>query len=122
MACTSSVEAARVFRNNPGHFDVVVTDERMPGLSGNALIRELREIRADIPIIMVSGYLGDALVSRAHALGVTAVLAKPVSKAELATALSMALALRPDAIAPKRRGRFASAEVNPQSPKRPPLP
>ncbi len=122
MACTSSVEAARVFRNRPDHFDAVVTDERMPGLSGTALARELREIRVDTPIIMVSGYLGDALISRAQALGVTAVLAKPVSKAELATALSGALARRADAIVPKRRGRFVSAEVNRQSPRRRRLP
>ncbi|WP_298923778.1 PAS domain-containing protein [uncultured Ramlibacter sp.] len=92
MSCTSSIEAARVFRNRPDHFDVVLTDERMPGLSGTALIRSLKEVRGDIPIIMMSGYLGDALVSRAHALGATAVLAKPVSRTDLATVLSDALA------------------------------
>jgi len=97
MACTSSVEAARVFRNNPDHFDAVLTDERMPGLSGTALIRSLRQVRPELPIIMMSGYLGDSLVSRARALGAAAVLAKPVSRADLAAALSCALAGSDDA-------------------------
>lgn len=102
IACTSSTEAARVFRNNPAHFDAVVTDERMPGLSGTALISELKAVRSDVPIIMMSGYLGDALVNRARAAGAMAVLAKPVSKAGLAAALSEALAHHAG-IPPKRR-------------------
>lgn len=92
IACTSSVEALRVFRNNPDHFDAVLTDERMPGLSGTALIRALKEVRADIPIVMMSGYLGDALVSRARVAGAAAVLPKPVARTDLAATLSKALA------------------------------
>lgn len=95
MACTSSIEAVRVFRNSPDHFDAVLTDERMPGMSGTALVRSIREIRHDVPVIMMSGYLGDALVSRAAAAGANLVIGKPVTRAELSAALSSALALRP---------------------------
>jgi FixJ family two-component response regulator len=38
--------------------DVVVTDETMPGLTGAGLARMLRSHRADLPIVLVSGYTG----------------------------------------------------------------
>ena len=107
MACTASTEAIRAFRNNPDHFDLVLTDERMPGLSGTALIRLIREVRSDIPIIMMSGYLGDDLVHRAGALGATQVMAKPVSKADLAAALSKALPRPLDGTGNRRRTMVA---------------
>ncbi|WP_286613327.1 PAS domain-containing hybrid sensor histidine kinase/response regulator [Variovorax jilinensis] len=91
-ACTSSTEAARIFREGPDVFDAVLTDERMPGMSGIALMRSLKEVRPDIPVIMMSGYLGDTLVNRARASGALAVLAKPVAKADLATALASVFA------------------------------
>jgi CheY-like chemotaxis protein len=54
---TSSTAALAAFRANPKTFDAVITDERMPVLSGSALIREMRSIRRKIPILLVSGYL-----------------------------------------------------------------
>src|SRR5205807_1635561 len=46
------------FRADPQRFDAVLTDERMPGRSGSALIREVRGIRQAIPVVLMSGYLG----------------------------------------------------------------
>ncbi|MDH6590195.1 PAS domain S-box-containing protein [Variovorax sp. TBS-050B] len=109
VACTSSIEAARIFSKNPHHFDAVLTDERMPGLSGIGLIESLRQVRDDVPIVMMSGYLGDSLVSRARALGARAVLAKPVARMDLAAALAEALARdRPNGAAKRSRGRAAA--------------
>ena len=72
----------------------MVTDERMPGMSGSALIRELRGIRRDIPILLVSGYVGGAVVRRALESGADEVLKKPISARELATSLARALHAR----------------------------
>ena len=44
----------------PDDFDVLITDLRMPGMSGDALIREVRQLRPLLPVILVSGYVGDA--------------------------------------------------------------
>jgi len=54
---TSSTAALAAFRADPHGFDVVLTDERMPGMSGSALIREVRSIRVAIPVVLMSGYL-----------------------------------------------------------------
>ncbi|TCO80534.1 PAS domain S-box-containing protein [Plasticicumulans lactativorans] len=88
---TSSVAALAAFRAHPGRFDAVITDERMPGLSGVQLIHEIRGIRAAVPVLLVSGYLGAALVQRARDAGADAVLNKPLSARELATGLACVL-------------------------------
>ena len=53
---TSSAAALEAFRADPLGFDAVITDERMPGMSGSTLIREVRAIRAGIPTMLMSGF------------------------------------------------------------------
>ncbi len=53
---TNPIVALARFREQPKAFDVVVTDEMMPGLRGTQLLEELRAIRADIPVILYSGF------------------------------------------------------------------
>jgi PAS domain S-box-containing protein len=90
---TSSSAALAAFRADPQRFDAVITDERMPGLSGSALIREVRGIRDRIPIVLMSGYVGAGVSSRAREAGAEEVLKKPLSARDLAT--SLARVLRP---------------------------
>jgi PAS domain S-box-containing protein len=85
---TSSVAALEALRADPQRFDAVITDERMPGLSGSALIREVRAIRSSIPVLLVSGYVGGMVTRRAYNSGATEVLKKPLSARELATTLA----------------------------------
>ena len=88
---TSSSAALAAFRADPGRFDAVITDERMPGMTGTALIRELRGIRRGIPILLMSGYLGADVVRRAREAGADELLKKPVSASELAIGLARVL-------------------------------
>ena len=88
---TSSVAALEAFRVHPERFDAVITDERMPSMSGSGLIREMRGIRSEIPILLVTGYPGAAVVQRARDAGVDAVLGKPLLARELATSLARVL-------------------------------
>jgi CheY-like chemotaxis protein len=89
---TSSAAALAAFRADPQRFDAVITDERMPGMSGASLIEELRGIRRAMPILLVSGYLGKEVVKRALGAGADEVLRKPLSARELATSLARVLA------------------------------
>jgi PAS domain S-box-containing protein len=107
---TSSPEALAAFRAQPNRFDAVITDERMPTLSGLAMVKALRGVRAGVPIIVMSGYLGDDLVTRALAAGATAVLGKPLNEAELTAALAQALG-RSAAPRAARRRRARQAQV-----------
>jgi PAS domain S-box-containing protein len=82
---TSSVAALTAFRTDPSKFDVVLTDERMPELSGSALIREMREIRETIPIVLMSGYLG------MDGVDADVALRKPLTTSDLAAGMARAL-------------------------------
>ena len=88
---TSSSAALEAFRAAPAEFDAVITDERMPGLSGSALIAKVRGIRRDIPILLVSGYVGGKILDRAFNAGADEVLKKPLSVRELAISLARVL-------------------------------
>jgi len=76
--CTSSSEALAVFRDNPHGFDLVITDETMPNMTGKTLAAEINKIRPELPIILCSGYLSSLEKDNAAAWGIKAVLLKPV--------------------------------------------
>lgn len=84
----SSRAALEAFRVSPRAYDVVVTDERMPGLSGTELIRELRQVRPDVPILLVSGFPS---VDEDLATAPDATLRKPISARELAEGVALVL-------------------------------
>jgi CheY-like chemotaxis protein len=88
---TSSAAALSAFRAEPERFHALLTDERMPGLSGSALIREVRGIRKGIPIVLMSGFVGGGVLSRARAAGADEVLKKPLSARDLAASLARVL-------------------------------
>jgi CheY-like chemotaxis protein len=71
----------------PDRFAAVITDEVMPGVSGTQLTESLRRQALRMPVLLLSGYGGALLASRAVVAGVTRVLAKPVRRVELARAL-----------------------------------
>ncbi len=88
---TSSTGALERFRAAPEEFDLVITDQAMPELSGISLAREIREVRGDTPIILRSGYI-DALVAEdAMAAGIREFLTKPIRPDDLAHAIRRAL-------------------------------
>lgn len=69
--------AVGVFQSK--HFDLVVTDQKMPGLTGEEFIREIKNIRSDIPVIMVSGYLDNDTIRNLIKEGVGGVFLKPLN-------------------------------------------
>jgi len=88
----SSRLALQAFAANPERFDIVLTDEAMPELVGTELAREIRLLRPDIPIILMSGHGGAPLEHRAATIGVQEVLHKPLQRIDLAESLVRALA------------------------------
>jgi CheY-like chemotaxis protein len=71
-------------------FDAVVTDLAMPGLNGLRLIREMRELDYDLPVVAVSGQNADQLLM-AEDLGANATLFKPVDREELVATVTREL-------------------------------
>ncbi|MBI3758101.1 MAG: PAS domain S-box protein [Deltaproteobacteria bacterium] len=90
VTATSGHEAATIFRQTPERFDVVVTDQTMPGLTGEQLTRELHSVRPYLPVILCSGFSSTLTEKRIQALGLAGYLKKPFSKEELGDALHRA--------------------------------
>jgi DNA-binding response OmpR family regulator len=79
-----STAALEAVRQNPARFDLVITDQTMPGLTGLDLARELLNLRADLPIILTTGFSESATPEAARALGIKGFLMKPARPKELA--------------------------------------
>lgn len=94
---SASPEALARFKAEPDRFELVLTDEVMPGLTGTALAAALHALRPALPIVLASGYGGPQLEQRAAAAGVTATVKKPLGRAELAHAITRALQATPPA-------------------------
>jgi signal transduction histidine kinase/CheY-like chemotaxis protein len=94
LGVVSGTEALQLFRDDPRRFDVVVTDEMMPELTGTQLAQEIGALRPGLPIILTSGHGGDDLAPRAAVAGVREILRKPLQKSVLADAMARALEAR----------------------------
>ncbi len=80
---TSSVDALEAFRANPFKFDLVITDMAMPNMSGVKLASEMNKIRADIPILLCTGFSESMPEERAKSMGIKGFLMKPIVKEDL---------------------------------------
>jgi len=80
--------ALAAVRAEPYEYDLAVTDYNMPGMSGIDLARALRDIRADLPVVLASGYITEELRSGAPAAGVSEVIYKPNTVDDLCEAVA----------------------------------
>lgn len=88
---TASPRALETFKDDPGSFDMVITDHVMPELTGIRLTEEIHRLRPSVPVILCSGlnsvgdggYVGPA--------GVQECLQKPIATRELLTVVRNAL-------------------------------
>jgi CheY-like chemotaxis protein len=84
----NSLEALEAFRAGPDQFDLIITDQGMPHMTGTELAREALRIRPGIPIILCSGFSPDSddgFASRdAEEIGIREVLMKPLGSSEMA--------------------------------------
>ncbi|MBW2488639.1 MAG: PAS domain S-box protein [Deltaproteobacteria bacterium] len=81
---TRPVEALETFRADPHKYDLVISDMTMPNMTGDILAAELRQIRADIPIIICTGYSERINEQRAGELGLQGLIMKPFTIRRLA--------------------------------------
>jgi signal transduction histidine kinase len=84
----SSSRALAAVRSDPGRFDLVLTDEVMPGMTGTELAAALHRIRPELPIILMTGHGGRARLHRLRAAGICDVLNKPLLSRDIAESLA----------------------------------
>jgi CheY-like chemotaxis protein len=81
-------EALAHFQTNPNAYDLVITDLTMPGMTGLDLARGIHTTRADIPIILSSGFPDEVTEETMRELGIVEVLPKPFQMQALAEAIA----------------------------------
>ena len=81
---TSSTDAMAAFRAHPCFFDLVITDQTMPRMTGEQLIHSMMSIRSDIPVILTTGFSETMSREKAEQLGVREFLMKPASPKKIA--------------------------------------
>ncbi|MBU0483835.1 MAG: PAS domain S-box protein [Proteobacteria bacterium] len=89
---TDSVEALEAFAEDPGRFDLVITDQTMPKLTGIKLAREILVARPELPIFLITGYSDVVDKESAKAVGIKEYIEKPINVNEFAEKVKAALA------------------------------
>ena len=91
VAEMNPVRALATFRSDPAAFDMILTDMTMPDLNGLDLARKALAVRKNIPIIICTGYSALIDEDRAKALGIAAVVMKPIDMRKIAKIIRNAL-------------------------------
>ena len=84
-------QALERFQATPDEFDLVITDYLMPRMNGLELTSEVRRIRPEVPIILMSGFIDNLPDEDLEPVGVTDTVQKPATSFELATTLARVL-------------------------------
>ena len=88
---TDPLKALETFRRKQREFDLVITDMTMPKMTGITLAKKLIEIRADIPIILTTGFSELIVEENVRQMGIEALLMKPLTMKDLADAIRKVL-------------------------------
>jgi signal transduction histidine kinase/CheY-like chemotaxis protein len=91
---TSSKTALDAFFADTQRFDLVLTDEMMPGITGTGLALGIKQRRSDIPIVIMTGYTDSAVEALARSADVTEILRKPLQMRDIAQSFARILRTR----------------------------
>jgi len=91
VAVSDSIEAYALFQSRPEDFDLVVTDQTMPGLTGTILAQKIFELRPEMPVIICTGFSETLTSGKAQELGLAGYIMKPVVMGDFARAVRRAL-------------------------------
>ena len=81
---TESPAALARFKAAPANFDLLITDQTMPGLTGSELAKEVLTIRSELPVVLCTGYTASLSEKDATAIGVARYAIKPINIGKLA--------------------------------------
>lgn len=87
----NSMEALAIFKNQPDVFDLVITDQTMPRMTGVDLARNMLQIRPDLPIILCTGYSSQISEEKAKSYGIKGFAMKPLARKDIATLIRKVL-------------------------------
>jgi PAS domain S-box-containing protein len=97
VSSTNAAMALSIIRDDPFAVDLLITDQTMPGMTGDELAMGAKAVRPDLPIILCTGYSARLNEAVAKEVGAHALLFKPLSRDDLAQAVAQALQAAPAA-------------------------
>jgi len=84
-------EALKEFSENRDFYDVIITDETMPVMTGTLLSEKIHGINSEVPIILCTGYNIDLSAEKIQATGIVEILSKPITITEYVNAIEHAM-------------------------------
>ena len=84
-------------RDNSARCDLVIADLKMPGMDGLTLIRQIKRLRPELPVIIITGFSTESSAIEAVNLGVAGYLTKPFRVPQVLEAAAKALGVAPAA-------------------------
>jgi len=81
---TGSIEALEAFKSKPHAFDLIITDLTMPNMTGIQLLREIKQIRPEISVILCTGFSDQINEEKCRLLNLQGFIMKPVVRREFA--------------------------------------
>ena len=88
---TAADAATALNRVRAAAYDLLITDLRMPGMDGLTLVRQVKGIKADLPVIIITGFSSETSAIEAVNLGVAGYLRKPFRVPEVLAVAAKAL-------------------------------
>ena len=88
---TSSLRALKLFKEAPQKFDLVITDQTMPDMTGIALAGKLLKLRKDLPVVLCTGYSETISPDQAKEAGIREFLMKPITRGEMVRVIQKVL-------------------------------
>jgi PAS domain S-box-containing protein len=89
--CSDGLEVLNLFQNDSNAYDLVILDMIMPIMSGEEIFYKIREIKEDVPVLIISGFSEIEHSSALLKKGLNAYLAKPISPIDLNTVVERLL-------------------------------
>ena len=78
-----------IFSSYQPGFDLIITDVRMPGMTGLQFLEKLRALKFDTPVVVISGHNDHEIAEAARQFGILKILAKPFSFDDVDDALTL---------------------------------
>jgi CheY-like chemotaxis protein len=93
VCCQNGVQALGRYQRDGESFDLIISDQSMPGMSGMEMVEHLRGLGSATPVILCSGYGYAVDETLVHELQIEELLHKPISRGELLAAIQSALSV-----------------------------
>ena len=94
-ATQGAIEALEIFRANPRYFDLVITDQMMPEMTGMELAQEILRIRPEMPIILCTAFSGNMEAQDVINAGIRELVGKPMIQNKIANSIHQILKNKP---------------------------